>query len=68
MTMILGFIEGKELYTLLQQQRRFPEEKTRTISVQILRALDHMHRKSIVHRDVNASKFIVHREINTGGS
>jgi len=58
-TLILGFIEGKELGSILFELRRFPEEKTRTIGLQILRALDYMHRLGVVHRDVNTRNVLV---------
>uniref|UniRef100_A0A6U6BS37 Protein kinase domain-containing protein n=1 Tax=Guillardia theta TaxID=55529 RepID=A0A6U6BS37_GUITH len=50
--LILGFVEGSELHDVLQISRRLEEEVCASIFLQILRAVDHMHSMSIIHRDI----------------
>jgi serine/threonine protein kinase len=69
-TMILEFIDGKELFEVLRVRRQLPEEEAcliilqvtfETVSIfpsgcdlciQVLRGVNYLHEKSIVHRDL----------------
>jgi serine/threonine protein kinase len=46
------FLEGMSLRESLQQHRRFPEQEVAQIGCEILTALQILHDRSIVHRDV----------------
>jgi tetratricopeptide (TPR) repeat protein len=49
---VMDYLEGPTLRDLLREGRRLPAEQVRTIGLQVLDALEYMHRLGIVHRDL----------------
>ena len=51
--------QGKELKEVLSIRRTMPEDEVRLVCVQVARALDHLHSKRLVHRDVSPRNILV---------
>jgi len=58
-TLILGFVEGRELHFAIQQKIQFSEQDTKVISLQILGAIAYLHENSICHRDITPRNILV---------
>jgi len=58
-TIILGYVVGKELYSLLEMQRRFEEEAALPLFLQMLGAVEHLHSMHIVHRDLKPRNILI---------
>eukprot|EP00291_Cryptomonas_curvata_P004424 CAMPEP_0172182786 /NCGR_PEP_ID=MMETSP1050-20130122/18597_1 /TAXON_ID=233186 /ORGANISM="Cryptomonas curvata, Strain CCAP979/52" /LENGTH=474 /DNA_ID=CAMNT_0012856279 /DNA_START=74 /DNA_END=1495 /DNA_ORIENTATION=- len=58
-TMILDFIEGKELFEILRTRRQLPEEEACLLILQVLRGVAYLHEKRIVHRDLTPRNIMV---------
>lgn len=43
----------------LQKKKRFTEEQIRTVMAQLILAVDLMHRKNIIHRDIKPDNILV---------
>ncbi|MGH7149953.1 MAG: protein kinase domain-containing protein, partial [Planctomycetota bacterium] len=57
--LVLEFVEGKSLKTVLRERGALPEEEVLSIGQQIARALSHAHGRGVVHRDVKPGNVIV---------
>jgi eukaryotic-like serine/threonine-protein kinase len=57
--LVMSYIEGQSLQSLLQSRGRLPLREALRISRAILDALGFAHRKSIIHRDVKPSNILV---------
>eukprot|EP00284_Hemiselmis_tepida_P001972 CAMPEP_0174949502 /NCGR_PEP_ID=MMETSP1355-20121228/91624_1 /TAXON_ID=464990 /ORGANISM="Hemiselmis tepida, Strain CCMP443" /LENGTH=591 /DNA_ID=CAMNT_0016197063 /DNA_START=6 /DNA_END=1778 /DNA_ORIENTATION=- len=58
-TLILGFVEGRELNCALQAKKLFGETDAKVITLQIVRAVAYLHGRSICHRDVTPRNILV---------
>ena len=56
---VMEYLEGDDLETLLKQGRRFTEEELRKWWNQIISALNYTHSKDIVHRDIKPSNIFL---------
>jgi serine/threonine protein kinase len=50
--LVMELCYSGQLYNYLKKWRRLPEEATRSIVLQICKALDYMHMNEIIHRDL----------------
>ncbi|XP_040172643.1 death-associated protein kinase related-like isoform X1 [Anopheles arabiensis] len=57
--LILELATGGELQTLIDEQGHLSEQKTRVCMREILRALQHMHSKSIAHLDLKPQNILL---------
>jgi hypothetical protein len=57
--LVLEFVEGKSLKTVLRERGRLPEEEVLSIGRQIAEALSHAHGRGVVHRDVKPGNVIL---------
>ncbi|KAF4431022.1 camp-dependent kinase catalytic subunit [Fusarium acutatum] len=57
--MVIEFVEGGELFTLLRQVKRFRTVVAKFYSAQIVLAVDYLHSKDIVHRDLKPENILV---------
>lgn len=55
----LEYCPGGELFNLLQQKRRFKEDVAKFYAVQVLLALEHLHKFDIVYRDLKPENILV---------
>jgi serine/threonine-protein kinase len=57
--MVMEYVEGKNLDSLLRQQRILPYQLVVPVFVQALEGLHHAHKKGIFHRDIKPSNLIL---------
>ena len=57
----LEYVDGKDVYDLLDDQGRISEHDTLSIVIQITRALEHAHEEHVVHRDIKPGNILVDR-------
>src|SRR5262249_20672065 len=59
MYIIMEYVQGIDLYDLLQLTPKLPVEVAAVIGLQIARALDYAHFRGIIHRDIKPANIIV---------
>ena len=57
--LVMEYIDGEDVYSLLGQKGRFPEREALRILEQIASALDHIHGERLVHRDIKPENILV---------
>ncbi len=57
--MVMEFLEGRSIGNIIEQEKFIPIDECVSISIQICKALDYMHKNSIVHRDIKPDNIIV---------
>ena len=61
---IMEYLEGNDLRSLLKQGRRFPEADLRRWWNQVADALNYTHAEGIIHRDIKPSNLFLDRKGN----
>ncbi len=56
---IMEFVEGIDLYDLLDRTGKIPYDIAAIISLQVARALDYAHFRGVIHRDVKPANIII---------
>ncbi len=59
MYIVMEYVQGIDLYDLLQLTPRLPVEVAAIIMLQVARALDYAHFRGIIHRDIKPANIIV---------
>ncbi|MCB9666917.1 MAG: serine/threonine protein kinase [Myxococcales bacterium] len=59
MYIIMEYVEGIDLYDLLERAPRLPVEVAAIIALQVVRALDYAHFRGIIHRDIKPANVII---------
>ncbi|QQR90782.1 MAG: serine/threonine protein kinase [Myxococcales bacterium] len=59
MYIIMEYVEGIDLYDLLERTPRLPVEVAAIIALQVVRALDYAHFRGIIHRDIKPANVII---------
>ena len=62
--MVIEWVEGRLLRTILNQERKLPIERAVNITLGICDALDYMHKHGVVHRDLKPENIMVDDEDN----
>jgi tRNA A-37 threonylcarbamoyl transferase component Bud32 len=64
MFIVMEYVQGTDLYDLLEKSGRLPYDVATIIAMQVARALDYIHYRGIVHRDIKPANIMIAR---TGG-
>ena len=56
---VMEYVEGQDLYDLLEQSPRLPPDIVVIIALQVARALDYAHFRGVIHRDVKPANIIL---------
>ncbi|CAF3583897.1 unnamed protein product [Rotaria socialis] len=59
---VTEYASGGDLYTCINHTGKFPEDEAKHIFAQITAAIDHMHSKGIVHRDIKTENVFFAKE------
>ncbi len=62
MYIVMEYVEGIDLYTLLRRVDRLPGEIAAIIALQAAQALEYAHFKGVVHRDFKPSNLMITKE------
>ena len=57
--LVTEYVNGGELYFHLARERQFSEERTRFYGAEIVCAIDYLHKKAIIYRDLKV-RFLVY--------
>ena len=59
MYIIMEYVQGIDLYDVLQLTPKLPVEVAAVVGLQIARALDYAHFRGIIHRDIKPANIII---------
>ena len=62
MFIIMEYVQGIDLFDLLEKRRMLPVDVAAIIALSVARALDYAHFRGIVHRDVKPANVMVSRQ------
>ena len=61
MFIVMEYVQGIDLYDLLEKCGRLPYDVAAIIAMQVARALDYVHYRGIVHRDIKPANVMISR-------
>jgi serine/threonine-protein kinase len=59
MFIIMEYVDGIDLYDLLERSPRLPPDIAAIITLQLVRGLDYVHFRGIIHRDIKPANIMV---------
>jgi serine/threonine-protein kinase len=59
---VMEYVQGIDLYDLLDTAGRLPYDVAAVIAMQVARALDYVHYRGIVHRDIKPANIMLSRQ------
>lgn len=59
---VMEYVEGIDLYDLLDRCGRLPYDCAAIVAMQVARALDYIHYRNIIHRDIKPANIMVSRQ------
>ena len=62
MFIVMEYVQGIDLYDLLEKCGRLPYDVAAIICMQVARALDYVHYRGIVHRDIKPANVMISRQ------
>jgi serine/threonine-protein kinase len=62
MYIVMEYVEGIDLYDLLERTPRLPVEVAAIIALQTARALDYAHFRGIIHRDIKPANIMLSKQ------
>ena len=57
--MVMEWVNGRLLRQVLSQERKLPLERAITITLEVLKALDYIHKHGVVHRDLKPENIMI---------
>jgi len=57
--MVLEWVEGRLLRHIIHEEKKLPQERAIQLTVEVLDALDYIHRNGVVHRDLKPENIMV---------
>ncbi|KAG0182423.1 camp-dependent protein kinase catalytic subunit [Apophysomyces sp. BC1034] len=60
--MVMDYVPGGELFTLLRKSKRFSDELARFYAAEVLLALAYLHNKDIIYRDLKPENLLLDAE------
>eukprot|EP00494_Astrolonche_serrata_P025298 UN25559 len=58
---LLEVCQGGELFTILRNEKYFPEQTARFYAACVIEAFDYMHSKDIIYRDLKPENLVLHK-------
>ncbi|MFO0697211.1 MAG: serine/threonine-protein kinase [Polyangiales bacterium] len=62
MYIVMEYVQGVDLYDLLEQSPILPVDVAAIVTLQVARALDYAHFRGIIHRDIKPANIMISRE------
>jgi predicted Ser/Thr protein kinase len=62
MFIVMEHVQGIDLYDLLERCRKLPYDVAAVIALQVARALDYIHYRGILHRDIKPGNIMISRQ------
>ena len=59
MFIIMEYVEGVDLYDLLEKYEALPVEIATIVALQVARALNHAHFRGVIHRDIKPANIMI---------
>ncbi len=59
--MVMDFVEGGELFSLLRKSQRFPNPVAKFYAAEVALALDYLHHNDIIYRDLKPENLLLDR-------
>ncbi|KAI9733747.1 MAG: camp-dependent protein kinase catalytic subunit [Claussenomyces sp. TS43310] len=59
--MVMDFVEGGELFSLLRKSQRFPNPVAKFYAAEVTLALEYLHSKEIIYRDLKPENLLLDR-------
>ncbi|KAG8531470.1 cAMP-dependent protein kinase catalytic subunit [Bacidia gigantensis] len=59
--MVMDFVEGGELFSLLRKSQRFPNPVAKFYAAEVTLALDYLHSQGIIYRDLKPENLLLDR-------
>lgn len=59
--MVMDFVEGGELFSLLRKSQRFPNPVAKFYAAEVTLALDYLHSRHIIYRDLKPENLLLDR-------
>lgn len=56
---VMNFIRGGELFTHINKEKRFTEDKARFYAIQIMLSLGYLHKQNIIYRDIKPENILI---------
>ncbi|EIW80517.1 kinase-like protein [Coniophora puteana RWD-64-598 SS2] len=60
--MVMDFVPGGELFTLLRKSGRFPDAVAKFYSAEVALALHHLHSRDIIYRDLKPENILINHD------
>ncbi len=58
---VMEYVEGIDLYDLLEKNNRLPVDVAAIVAMQVARALDYAHYAGVIHRDIKPANIMISR-------